>query len=58
MCNSRTPTVRGYRSASPVTILRIVGRSRTSPGLTRYASNKARVACSGRFQAHPGNDSH
>lgn len=34
-CSSRTPLVRGCRSASSVTMWRIAGLSRTSPGLAR-----------------------
>lgn len=33
--SSRTPGVRGWRLASSWTMLRIAGRSRTSPGLAR-----------------------
>ncbi len=50
-CSSRTPLVRGCRLTSSSTMPRIAGRSRTSPGLARYAPSRARTDCSGRLHA-------
>lgn len=39
---------RGRRSVSSLTLLRVAGRSRTSPALARQAFSGARAICSGR----------